>query len=70
MIHMERIYTWGNDRRTVQVWRLADGQFRAVALLRIGESSRYREIDSATHDALADALALALDWEAAWKEAK
>lgn len=67
LLHMERLYTWGNDRHTVQVWKRADGRFRAVALERIGESSRYREIDGATHDTREDAIAIALDWVSAWK---
>lgn len=68
LLHMERLYTWGNDRHTVQVWKRADGRFRAVALERIGESSRYREVDGATYDDREDAIAIALDWTRASKE--
>lgn len=68
LLHMERLYTWGNDRHTVQVWRRADGRFRAVALERIGETSRYREVDGATCYTREDAIAIALAWTSAWKE--
>lgn len=51
----KRIWSWGNDRTTVQVYARHDGKFRVVQLERIEESSRYRETRGETCDSLADA---------------
>jgi hypothetical protein len=53
-----------DDRRTVQVWRRHDDQYRVVELHRIGESSRYREARGETFDSIGSALSVAKQWGA------
>jgi hypothetical protein len=58
-----KIHDWGTDRRTVQVWRRHDNQYRVVELHRIGESSRYREARGETCKNFDDALRFAREWQ-------
>ena len=47
-----RVNSWGDDRRTVQIWRRWDGRYRAVELHRIGDAVASRNIHAAILDAL------------------
>lgn len=62
---MRRIASYGDDRHTAQIWLRHDNRYRVVLLERIGESSRYREVDGATWDNLEDAQATFVDWRTA-----
>ena len=57
-----RVNSWGDDRRTVQIWRRWDGRYRAVELHRIGESSRYREVRGETCATYEAAETRAAEW--------
>lgn len=57
-----RVWSWGDDRRSLQVWLCSDGLYRVVELHRIAESSKYREGRSVAESCPKTAMALARTW--------
>lgn len=57
-----RLWSWGDDRRSVQVWLCSDSVYRVVELHRIGETSKYREGRSSSETCPKTAMTTARDW--------